>query len=188
MADEEQVAPAAPDPVLDRDPEVLAEEKKNRIWHLKLERWKEIVKAVAFSLQTFKAEAVSLTSGIGTLVVGWFQVKKWVVQGRAETRAEGRAEGKVAGRAQERAERREDRAESSGYGSGHGRLGTSPRKAAEPVVELAPVAEAAPPDHRSMLLDPMSYLTVALPVVFVLSTVRAWIKRKNKSADVQGGK
>ena len=71
MTEEKEQAPEAPqDPAIANDPEVLAEAKKTRIWHLRLERYKDIAKAVGIILQTFRAEAISLMSGLGTLVVG----------------------------------------------------------------------------------------------------------------------
>ncbi len=129
--------PAQVNSSVSKDPEVLAEEKKNRIWHLKLERWKEIASAMGFFLRTFRAEAISLMSGLGTLVVGWYQLRKWVLVGRKDVRHLERkvsnAETKVEltsgvprhdiGRVGHGA----GGGAGSGYGSGHGRLGSGPR-------------------------------------------------------------
>lgn len=175
--------PETPKNEVEKDPEVLAEIKKNKLLHLKLERWKETAGALGVVLQTFKAEAMSLTSGIGTLVIGWFQIRKVVARGRAETKAEGRiegrAEGRIAGRAAERAERREDR------------MGTT--RAESRPAKPKPVATMPPPGGELMpveltasmptspYLDPMNYVTVMLPMVFIWSSVVAWLKRKRKN-------
>jgi hypothetical protein len=203
MADEvEDNEPKEVNPVIERDPEVLAEVKKNRLLQLKLERWKETAGAVGVVLQTFKAEAMSLTSGVGTLVVGWFQIRKWVAKGRAEVKAEGRAqgtaEGRVAGRAAERAERRADRAEAAGqgYGSGQGQVaeGRARKPASAPEPPPPPGGEmmAMPStstnlDPTPFMLDPMNYVTVGLPVIFIWSTVLAWFKRRRKQLEKKGG-
>lgn len=211
-----------PNSSIEKDPEVLAEIKKNKLLHLKLERWKETAGALGVVLQTFKAEAMSLTSGIGTLVLGWFQIRKMVVRGRAETKAEGRregtAEGRVAGRAAERAERREDRREArtgasdrttgagEGYGSGSGRAGVSHAEAKPPKpVKPKPVSSSMPPppppggelmpppidvsspSPLAAYLDPMNYVTVFVPVIFIWSSVVAWLKRKKKIQNKEAG-
>ncbi len=171
--------PAGPE----RDPEVLAEIKKNKILHLRLERWKETAGAMGVVFQTFKAEAMSLTSGIGTLVLGWFQIKKVVVRGRAETKAEGRmegwAKGRIAGRAAERAERREDRHEKPLAVEA---MSPPPPPGGELVAEPMNITASMSP-----YLDPMNYATILVPVVFIWSSVIAWLKRKRKNQNKEAG-
>lgn len=173
-------------PVIENDPEVLAEVKKNRILHLKLERWKDSAAAVGVVLQTFKAEAMSLISGVGTLVVGWFQIRKMVAKGRAEVRAAGRAqgvaEGRMAGRAAERQERQVDKQEQVAQ--------SKPAKAkpmAVATVEV-PAPEMTELAGNSFMMDPMNYVTVGLPVVFIWSSIIIWLKKKRKKLAEQGGK
>jgi len=204
-------------PEVEKDPEVIAEEKKLRLSQLKWKRYIVGFKGIAVGLQTFKSEAVSLVSGLGTLVVGWFQLRKWISQGRTDVKAVGRAQGRAEGRAQERAERKEDRVNAgqqradqktevgtgSGYGSGTGRLGGGRRE--QVVVEAKRVKtpagkmELPPPPGGEMMpppateiptvhfFDPMNSMTVALPVIFIGSSVVAWIKRKKKISE-QGGR
>lgn len=180
MADELTVS-------LDTDPEVMAEVKKNRLLHLRLERWKETAGAVGVILQTFKAEAMSLMSGVGTLVVGWFQLRKYVVKGRAEVRAEGRAqgtaEGRVAGRAAERSERRADRAEARG----ESRPTVVPTEfPPSPGGTLMAVPDTASTmEQHAFMADPMNYVTVGLPIIFVWSTILAWVKRRRKQLEAK---
>ena len=168
---------------ISQDPEVLAEEKKNRIWHLKLERYKEMAGAVGVILQAFKSEAMSLISGVGTLVVGWFQIRKMVVKGRAEVRAEGRAqgtlEGRVAGRAAERADRKADRIEMAPHKAPVTAMPPPP----PPGGELAPPPDTTVIGGTPFMLDPMNYITVGLPVIFVWSTVFTWMKRRRKQLE-----
>jgi hypothetical protein len=182
------------EPEIDNDPEVLAEVKKNRILHLKLERWKETASAVGVVLQTFKAEAMSLISGVGTLVVGWFQIRKMVIKGRAEVKAEGTSEVRSAGRSTEKKFDRAEMAGGSGYGSGHGRLGgvhkptrTTMAPPPPPGGELMVPPDTTAMESKPFMLDPMNYVTVGLPVIFVWSSILAWVKRKRKLSKIEGG-
>lgn len=181
----------APDPSISDDPEVIAEKKKNLLMHLKLERYKDIAKSWGSILQTFRAEAISLMSGLGTGVMSWFQIRKMVVKGRAEVRAEGKAEGRIAGRAAERAERKADRMESAAGGSvtvGAARKARAVATAMD--APPPPGGELMPPpgSDLSFMLDPMNYLTVGLPIIFIWSSLVAWFKRRHRAADTQGGK
>ena len=188
MSDEKKV---------EHDPEVLAEEKQNRIWHLKLERYKEMAGAVSVILQTFKSEAISLVSGIGTLVVGWYQVKKYAFQGHAESRAVksvelGQAQvlGKGAGK---------------GYGSGSGRLGhTHNQQAGEappPPPRRGDTSDLMPPPGSELIgvaasiekeltvfSDPMTYTPLFTAIVFAWSSKIAWDKRKKKKLAEEASK
>jgi hypothetical protein len=173
-------------PPISQDPEVLAEEKQNRIWHLKLERYKEMATAVSVILQTFKSEAVSLVSGVGTLVIGYFQVRKYVVQGRHDVKAV-RSEGVTLG-----------------YGSGQGRLGRAHIHQIEtppPPPKRGDTSDLMPPPQQSSMFsgvlgfpdtgesierlgfaDPINYFQVLAIVVFIWSSLAAWAKRKKKIA------
>lgn len=201
----EPEAPEQPeqvDPVLDNDPDVLAAKKKNKLLHLKLDRYKEIAGTVGTILQTFKAEAMSLTSGVGTLVVGWFQIRKWVAHGRSESRVEGRAMGREEGRAAERSERKEGKAKvtptpneissisGAGYGSGSGKLGATETRKIGPLVEkmesVQPLMAVAEIRTSSFMLDPMNYATIILPIVFAWTSKVAWNNRKKKLAEKGG--
>jgi hypothetical protein len=186
------VKPTQENPVVEKDPEVLAEVIKNRIWHLKLERWMETAKAIGFFLQTFKAEAVSLMSGLGTLVVGWFQLKKWVIQGHKETKSFSH-QGASFPKAKETRKRMES-SEGQGYGSGSGRVGASRQEPVQmdppppPFGELVldPTAGSLPGKLQTMFTDPMTYVPVLTLLVFIWSSWKAWLKRKAKQAE--GGK
>lgn len=162
-----------------QDPDVLAEEKKNRIWHLKLERYKEMASVVVVILQAFKSEAVSLVSGVGTLVVGWFQVRKWVIQGRHDVVAASTGQG---------------------FGIGHGRVGharkTETLEAPPPPPKRGDTTDLMPPPGTEVvgvasamghgatdMTDPMNYFSVVTLLVFIGSSVSVWRKRKNKSAE-----
>ncbi len=178
------------DAVISGDPDIIAEKKKNLLTHLKLERYKDIANSWSSILQKFRAEAISLMSGLGTVVMTWFQIRKMVVRGRSEVRALGNAEGRLAGRAAERAERRADRLESS--------AGTATSGAAKRARAVATAMETPPPPggelmpppqaEMSFMLDPMNYLTVGLPIIFIWSSVVAWFKRRHRTTDTQGGK
>ena len=164
MGDEGQKAPD-----VDQDPDVLAEAKKNRIWHLRLERYKDLALGISIILQTFKAEAISLVSGAGTLVLGWFQVRKWIAQGRHEV-----------------AQVSEPRPTAMA-------LHHKPRKAEMPVAPVSSLLEGIQgvPDTtettvpNTILGDPMNYFPAITLVVFVWSSVVVWFKRKKK---LEGGK
>lgn len=159
-------------PELSNDPEIRAEEKKNKIWHLRFERWKEGATAVSFFLQTFKAEAVSLMSGLGTLVVGWYQLRRWVVRGRAE------------GHPRDRFKNRQESGSGENAGGGAGRR--------EDVLSLTTGELAAPAPELSMyhnlMTDPVNYVTIVLPAVFIWSSIQSWVKRQKKLAERNGGK
>ena len=152
------------DKKVEQDPEVLAEEKQNRIWHLKMERYKEMAGAVSVILQTFKSEAISLVSGVGTLVVGWFQVRKWVIQGRHEVRAEAAASKPLERVSEMR--RPTDKNSEQQY---------------QEVVGMA-----SPAPTPTVLGDPMTYVPVLTLLVFVWSSLAAWAKRKRKISDLGG--
>lgn len=179
----EGAAPAVPE----RDPDVLAEQKKNKIWHLRLERYREGVVTFGFFLQTFRSESVSLVSGLGTLVAGWFQIRKWVAQGRAESRSAGQ----------------HDQLEYQV--SGKGVLEIKSTKA-HPAVKALAVKPSAHPKIDALQLDlqtttlapseippqvrtedPMNYALAGLTAVFVLSSIAAWVKRKRKQIENTGG-
>jgi hypothetical protein len=195
-----------------RDPEVLAEEKKSRIWHLRLERYAEVAKTVGVILQTFRAEAVSLVSGIGTLILGWYHIKKWIARAHQapETPAQLQAQPEL------RSIRRELIKMSSAQR--HAKKGTAAHPvmlASSPASRSAtawPVysedssgggdsgggASSAPPmatitlsDGQIQadiptLQDPMIYLLVAVAAAFVWSTWASWIKRR-RAAKKEGG-
>lgn len=74
----------AGDPRVENDPEVLAEERRLRIKQLRLQYYKDLAGTVKVFLQTFKTEAMSLVSGISTLVLGYYEVKRWVLKGHRE--------------------------------------------------------------------------------------------------------
>ena len=69
---------------IDDDPDILAEKKKSLIWKLRLERYTQLSTAIGVILHNFRAEAISLVSGAGTLVLGWFQIKRWILDGGSE--------------------------------------------------------------------------------------------------------
>lgn len=185
MSDKEEVigqptepgeAPVGARPEVEDDPDVIAEEKKLRIWQLRIQRFGLIAKGVSLGLQTFKAEAVSLVSGIGTLVLGWFQLKKWVLTERHEVKALARAT--------------EARASSEG-GAGHGRPEAAEARVPARSGDLRELLESAggvPVDLSrrvevpTMMTDPNTYVWMALVVAFVASSVRAWLKSRAKKA------
>lgn len=161
-------------PPISEDPEIRAEEKKNRIWHLKLERYKEIANAVGVILQTFKAEAVSLVSGVGTLVIGWFQVRKYVLQGRSEVRAL-RSAAPVEARAGAQHRERPTTAQEP-----------APAKTSPFLEGVMGVPETgAVLERNNGFADPMNYFPIVTLVVFIGSSIAVWRKRKNKP--VEGG-
>lgn len=85
MDNQQPQNPVGPPPVSPiQDPEAKKEADEIKVKMARLEYYKELAKVVAVWLQMFKAEAVSLVSGVGTLLLGWFQIRKWVIQGRAE--------------------------------------------------------------------------------------------------------
>ena len=77
-------APVTPPDTPIKDPEAQHEADEIKVKRLKLEYYKELAGVIAVYLQTFKTEAVSLVSGVGTLVMGYYQLKKWVVQNKAD--------------------------------------------------------------------------------------------------------
>lgn len=154
-------------PPLSQDPDVLAEEKKTKIWHIRMERYTEVAKTVATILQTFKAEAVSLVSGTGTLVIGWFQVRKYVLQGRNEVKAL-KAEVQAVPVAKHRKGTQEHVAVKSSA-LVEGVMG---------VPETGVVLE-----RNNGFSDPMNYFPVVTMAVFIGSLVAVWRKRKNKATE-----
>jgi hypothetical protein len=196
MADDDKIEipkdfPGEPpvDPSIGKDPEVIAAQKENILLHLKLERYKDMAKAVGVILQTFKAEAVSLMSGLGTLVVGWFQLKKWVIQGRHETKAISQQE--MVSTKTKTTHRKPVSSVSQGYGSGSGRLGSRHQEpvgmAPPPSGELVPTSTPNIPENlQTVFTDPMSYVPVLTALVFIWSSWKAWMKRKAKQSE--GGK
>jgi hypothetical protein len=192
--------PAAPADV-EKDPDVLAEEKKSRIWHIKLERYKELAGAIGFFLRTFKAEAVSLVSGLGTLVVGGYQIRKWVVQNHAEIKTERKESQKVETLAAPRTETKTGQ----GFGSGSGRLGGAHKnghvsagvhklrplsermeKVQAQAVEVGSPALAVISEKLTPMSDPMNYAPILTLLVFVWSSWKAWLKKKNKQLENGG--
>jgi hypothetical protein len=196
MADE-VIPMSAPDqtpvnPAVENDPEVLAERKKNLLMHLKLVRWQETATAIGFFIRTFKSEAVSLVSGVGTLVVGWFQIKKWVVQGRHVNQPQAQAQVPVL------------KTTAQGYGSGSGKMSAKHHAAKVQVVESAMVKDSSSthmlegiqgvPETGVALdvnvgtgfSDPMNSLLLALGIGFVSSTFAAWRKHKKKNGGSDG--
>lgn len=182
-------------PDVDRDPEVLAEAKKNRIWHLRLERYTAVATAIGSILQTFKAEAVSLVSGIGTLVIGWFQIRKWVVQGRNEVREAHLVEANVASKtvthqhagqkavSRQRPEQQAEVAPRRIERPTRKPTSAPPAPAAE---EFAGIATTQAPEPNAFA-DPMTYVPAGTLVVFVWSFIISWRKRRQRQAD-KGGK
>ena len=159
-------------PGISQDPEVIAEEKKLRIWQIRLERYQVLAKAIAVFIQTFRAEAVSLMSGIGTLVLGWFQIRKWVLTGKKEVK-------------QLRADL--PRAESPAHTSARTHRATRPS---------APVAtntsEVSVPSDSSLpmpalVTDPNTYVWIGLVVAFVWSSIVTWAKKRSKPSTESGG-
>jgi hypothetical protein len=73
-----------PEAISAEEHELLEAETEIKIKRMRLEYYKEWAGVIAVWIQTFKTEAVSLVSGIGTLVLGWYQVRKWAVENRTE--------------------------------------------------------------------------------------------------------
>lgn len=151
----------------DRDPEIVAEERKSRILHIRLERYKEIAGAIGVILQTFKAEAISLVSGVGTLTVGFYQVRKWAIQGRHEVKLSGISEQVKSAQTQAA---HPVVVPSKGGNSAllEGVLGVP-----ETGIALEPVTGFS---------DPMNYFPAITLVVFVWSSLMAWNKRKKRNS------
>ena len=82
MSDDKPVV----DPKVEQDPTVIQEEVRLRVRMLRLRYYQEVFKTIAAGIQTFKTEAVSLMSGLGTMVLGWYQLRKWVLVGRKEVK------------------------------------------------------------------------------------------------------
>jgi len=145
---------------MDSDPEVIAEKKKTLLMHLRIERYKEMATAVGFFLQTFKSETVSLVTGAGTLVVGWYQLRKWAAEGRAEVQAL-----KV-----EAATTHPPRPRASA-------------PAGETMESVEVSAAPSPEIPQSPMTDPMNYVTVGLPAIFIWSSAKAWLKHRKKKEE-----
>jgi len=172
--------PDTPNPAVDNDPAVLAEAKKLRIWNLRLARYVEVAKAIGVILQTFKAEAVSLMSGLGTLVLGWYQLRKWVLVGRQEVKNL-----KAVAKAERRSEQPVPPMTRSGRtGGGTGHTHATPTEIPTPVV-MVPTEIAAP--VPTFMSDPNTYIWLGLVVAFVWSSVVTWTKKKAKPESEKGG-
>lgn len=169
MATEQQ-----PNTDLEKDPDILAEKKKNRLSMLRWERYKGIASAVGFFLQTFRSEAISLTSGAGTLVMGYYQIKKYSSQSKKELRSELPEEHRLT-------ESHHHKAMASSrevFGLSGGSSGTVAMEA----VSMAPssVAELLPTQ------DPGNYALVVFTGIFVWASIVAWVKKRRKKEASNG--
>jgi hypothetical protein len=144
-------------------------------------------------------------SGLGTLVLGWYQLKKWVLTGRKDVKKLEHKETKVEsiqGPSKSRAEHPVI-GQVQGYGSGSGRLGGSQRAnsaAVKPMKTKTPVIEETSgvpidlshaldgSDIPTMFTDSATYVWVGLLVTFGWSSLKALAKKKAKAAEnVKGG-
>lgn len=159
------------DPKVEQDPAVIQEEVRLRVRMLRLKYYQEVFKTIAAGIQTFKTEAVSLMSGLGTLVLGWYQLRKWVLVGRKEVK-----ELRAVEHAQPVAPRAEARA-----GGGSGRH--TPRPTATATAVPAPAPEAVGLAEPTMFTDGATYAWFAFIAAFLVSSVMTWLKRKRKAAE-----
>ena len=148
------------EPPISQDPDVLKEEKKNRIWHLRMERWMEAAKAVSVILQAFKAEAVSLVSGIGTLVVGWYHIRKVILAGRKAVKQESQVAESVA----------------------VPKLSSSKHMVQHKALVEIPMPVPPLPVETPILADPFNYFSVLVVVAFIWSSIALWLKRRRAAA------
>ncbi len=143
---------------LDNDPEVMAAKKKSLLLQLKLERATVVAKFILYLLNSFRAEAISLVTGAGALVVGWTQVRKHYFQGKREVRA-----------ARDSAFGPHAPSTMRAGGSGRGPAST------EATTGMPDDMSALMPD--TLMGDPWNYLGVAFVVIAVWSSIIAWLKR-----------
>jgi len=135
----------------DEDQEILAEERKSKLWHLRLERYAEVAKTVSIILQAFKAEAVSLVSGIGTLILGWYHIKKWITRGQKEV----------------------------AYVAPPARS-ESPQAKTKMFTTTIEIPGGQAQIEAPVLLDPMLYLFMSILGVFVWASVVIWLKKRKQ--------
>jgi hypothetical protein len=164
-------------PEVEKAPEVIQEEVRLRVRMLRLHYYREVARTVAVFLQTFKAEAVSLMSGLGTMVLGWYQLKKWVLVGRQEVRAVREGEGGGAEKVSP-----ENQTVSKLLRQGQEALPPPPPPGGE---ELQMVA-SAPMPTPTMFSDSATYVWLGIAGVFVVSSVKAWLKRRKKATESTG--
>jgi hypothetical protein len=67
-----------------QDPEIKKEAERIKIKMMRLEYYKALAGVILVWLQAFKAEAVSLVTGVGTIIMGYYRIKKWVLRSRTE--------------------------------------------------------------------------------------------------------
>lgn len=181
-------------PAVEKDPEVIAEEKKLRLSELRWKRYIISFKGIAIGLQTFKAEAISLVSGIGTLVLGWYQLKKWVLTGRKEVNQMENKSLRVEATAVPLV-KRESRDEightsGAGYGSSSANTAATASRRVKPAPTPAPTAEVVTMtpsvEIPTIMMDPQIYLWIGLLGTFVWSSWKSWLKKKNKQLESGG--
>ncbi len=70
------------------DPDVLAARKRNLLSKLKMQQAMNYAKTVGFFIHTFREESVNVIAGITTLVMGYFQIRKYSKKNKLETKTE----------------------------------------------------------------------------------------------------
>ncbi len=172
-----------PTPNLEDDPEIFAAKKKNRLLELKSERFLIVMSIISKGMKLFRAEAVSLVSGVGTLWVGYYQIKKRVSISKREAkentsevvikalprRREASAPTATSKETKHLASKTHRRIDLDG---GHYDVTLPPNFSMHEVQTEAPTAA-----EKDYFLDPGFYLGIIVIVIFVWSTVMAWKKR-----------
>jgi hypothetical protein len=157
-----------------------------RLKLLKLYYYRELAKTVAVFMQTFKVEAVSLMAGISTLVLGWVQIKKWVVQSRHEIkdlqRENDQLEVKSAPHVAHKVKVTKSSSSSVGMGSGGGSSYTGARRTpvanvSDLPIEMVPTMGAVEKKVDTFASDPGFYGMMLTAVIFVFTLVKA-VKRR----------
>lgn len=180
---QEQPLPGDGNPQIENDPEVLAEERRLRVRLLRLRYYKEVAGTIKVFLQTFKTEATSLVSGLGTLVLGYYQIKKWVLDQRRETTVTHSA----SGRSMARPEHLEVKIGKDGKMVVERKKPKATKP--EPQLEARELVATAPAPEPTFVSDPMFYALIITGLAFGLTSGKlAWKKwRSNNDRSSTGG-
>ncbi len=166
---------------LDNDPEIQAQKKKNRLTQLRVEGVLIRVQATYNVTKIFRAELLSVISGIAAAWVGIAQIRKRYWQDKKDItslQVEVQETSKKHHKSSSKPEAQSPTIELSG-----GSFTVSPGSSGMTVSSVT-----TPPNVflgrsakiLSPLTDPMSWVAVALVVVFVFTSFKAWRSLKNK--------
>jgi hypothetical protein len=151
---------------VEKDPAVIQEAVRLRVRLLRLKYYQEVFKTISLGFQTFKSEAVSFVSGVGTLILGWYQLKKWILVGGSEVKKE--AEGI-----------KSQAAHTAPLEISNKHITREP-KATVTIVPNQSQIQMMP--HESVtIIDNTTYTLFGFILVFLVSTVMVWFKHKNKN-------